>query len=58
MGSDQLYKSARIRILSRIVFIIMALVWLWSCGALRFLIGVPSFVVLAIMIIVPTAALR
>ena len=58
MGSDQLYKSARVRILRRIVFIIMALVWLWSCGALRFLIGVPSFVVLAIMIIVPIAALR
>ena len=58
MGSDQLYKSARVRILRRIVFIIMVLVWLWSCGALRYLIGVPSFVVLAIMIIVPIAALR
>jgi len=58
MESDQLCLSARARTFRRIVSAIMVLVWLWSCGAFKFLIGVPTFVVLPIMIIVPIAASR
>jgi len=58
MESDQLCLSARVRIFRRIVSAIMVLVWLWSCGAFRFLIGVPAFVVLPIMIIVPITVVR
>ena len=58
MESDQLCLSARARTFRRIVSAIMVLVWLWSCGAFKFLIGVPTFVVLPIMIIVPIAAVR
>ena len=58
MESDQLCLSARVRIFRRVVSIIMVLVWVWSCGALRFLVGVPGFVVLPIMAIVPIVVIR
>jgi hypothetical protein len=40
------------------LWVIMFLVWAWSCGAYRYLVGVPGFVILPIMIIVPICVIR
>ncbi|NRB46002.1 MAG: DUF4105 domain-containing protein [Verrucomicrobiales bacterium] len=58
MESDQLCSSARVRILRWMLWVIMFLVWAWSCGAYRYLVGVPGFVILPIMIIVPVCVIR
>ncbi|MED5472108.1 MAG: hypothetical protein VX577_10195, partial [Verrucomicrobiota bacterium] len=58
MESEQLSSSARARILNRVLLTIWVIVWFWTCGGYRYLIGVPGLVVVPLMIAVPITALR
>ena len=58
MESEQLSSSARARILNRVLLTIWVIVWFWTCGGYRHLIGVPGLVVVPLMIAVPITALR
>lgn len=58
MESEQLSMPAKVRILRRALSIILLIGWFWTCGAYRYLTGVPGLLVIPVLIGVPISVVR